>query len=83
MQNILSKINSIPDSLKYEIINCLYIGITSNISNEEIIKNIKKTIIKYFKNMNLVVTAAQPIKGLMLNGFQKSLTYVNQKLSKR
>lgn len=78
---LLEKIDTLPTDLKFKILGCLFNEINS-VDNEVLIK-IRETIIKHFTNMNLGVTAAQPIKGFMLNGPGKSLTYINQKLSKK
>ena len=78
---LLEEINSLPTNLRIKIIKCLFNEMSS--VDSEILIKIRETIVKHFTHMNLGVTAAQPIKGFMLNGAGKSLTYVNQKLSKK
>jgi len=80
-ENLFKKLNTLPTNLKQKVIECLFNEI-DNMDSEILIK-IKETIIKHFANINLRVTAAQPVKGLILNGTGKSLTYINQKLSKK
>lgn len=65
--SLLSKLEQVIDS--------------DNISKETLM-HLRKIIISHFKVMNLKASAAQPVKGLLLNGVQKTYSYLNAKISK-
>jgi len=80
---LLSKLNTLPNDLRLQLLKCLFNEINNKSIDDEVLNKIRKTIIEYFTHMNLKTSSAQPIKGLILNGTSKSLTYVNQKLAKK
>lgn len=80
---LLENLGTLPTNLRLQILKCLLNEINNKSADSEILLKIKKNIINHFTHMNLSASAAQPIKGILLNGAGKSLTYINQKLSKK
>ena len=78
-KELLNKLDTLPIKLKLKIIENLSFENPDNVSLEKL----RNIIIKYFINMNIVTSAAQPFKGFALNGFSKTLTYFNQKIGKK
>lgn len=53
-----------------------------HISQEEL-KKIREIILTYLTKVNIKASAAQPFKGLLINGVSKTKTYLMQKLEKK
>lgn len=76
-------LNNLPNELRVKLLSCLFNQINDVSDINEVKSKVSKAIIGYFTVMNLKASAAQPIKGLLLNGGGKSLTYINHKLAKK
>lgn len=70
------------DSLPYELLK----KISNKINLKEMKYNdyyeMRTTVLRYLKEKNLKASAAQPLKGLLLNGVSKTKTYLKQKIDK-
>jgi len=80
---LLNSLNTLPYNLRVNVIDCLFRGIKNRSTDKRQLEETRKTIINYFSKMNLGTSAIQPIKGLILNGPSKSLTYINHKIAKK
>lgn len=76
---IIKELDTLPKKLETKIRAKIT---SSDIDTEQLIE-IRKTILKYFENINLLTSAAQPIKGIMTNGVSKSNSYLKQKIAKK
>lgn len=76
--DLLNDLSSLPQDL----LNQLKRKIDLNQRNLKETAIIQKTILKYLKRINLRASAAQPIKGLLINGVSKTKTYLKQKIDK-
>jgi len=72
---LISDLDTLPEPLRSKIINQLT-GNKTDIDFSQIIW-------PHFRNTNLKTSIAQPLKGCALNGFPKTLTYFQQKISKK
>jgi len=78
-EKLITDLNTLPETLKSKILKEL----TKEKSDKDKLINLRHFILKYFKKLNLKTSIAQPIKGLALNGFSKTFTYLRQKISKK
>lgn len=76
---LIHELHTLPEQLKNKILNKIINGSV----NKETLEHIKNIILKYFVNMNIRTSAAQPLKGFALNGFSKTMTYLNHKIAKK
>lgn len=75
---IFKSLDTLPIDLLYGIRKKIKLGKNS----EDTKLMIQKTIIHYLNSINLKSSAAQPVKGLLINGVSKTKTYLKQKIDK-
>ena len=78
-ESLFNKLETLPESLRKKILS---LSLNGNISDEDLLV-LRNAIVDYFIKTNIITSAFQPLKGLALNGFCKTLTYLEQKLEKR
>ena len=78
-EKLLLKLDSLPEPLKSKVL----IYILDEKFDIESLSNLRKIILNHFIGINIRTSAVQPLKGLVLNGFGKTMTYLNQKLEKK
>ena len=78
-ESLFNKLETLPEALRRKILS---LPPSKDMSDEDLLL-LRKTISNHFTKVNMVTSAFQPAKGLALNGFSKTLTYLGQKLEKR
>lgn len=77
--NLFTKLETLPEPLRNKILS---LPLDKDMSAKDL-EILRKAVLNYFVGINIRTSAFQPLKGLSLNGFCKTLTYLEQKLEKR
>lgn len=79
-EKLLKDLRTLPKDLRNKILDK---SVNPSQIGPRELEKFKSIILHYFRSKNIVTSALQPAKGLILNGSSKTKMYLNQKLSKR